>query len=120
MQQTYVPFYCIPSKTIQRGREKRSEHIYFAACHKNKLPVFIGWTGDSGCPTSLDSEGKAHGEIGLVKLGKDTSCSYFKLLKPLHSFDSFGFSKIERLGSKCGVSSMKSGCWFNSYSHRSH
>jgi hypothetical protein len=69
-----------------------------------------------GCPTFLDSEEKAQGEAGSLNLGKDASCSYFNPLKPRQSFESFGFSKIERLGSKSGVPDMASGCWLNSYS----
>jgi len=69
-----------------------------------------------GCPAFLDSEEKVQVEAGSLKLGKDPSCSHFNPLKPRQSFDSFGFSKIERLGSKSGVPNMAPGCWLNSYS----
>jgi hypothetical protein len=68
-----------------------------------------------GCPF-LDSEEITQGEAGSLNLGKDASRSYSKPLKPRQSFESFGFSKIERLGSKPGVSNMASGCRLNSYS----
>jgi len=62
------------------------------------------------CPVFLDSEEKVQVEAGPLKLGKDASCSHFNPSKPRQSFESCGFSKIERLGSKSGVPNMAPGC----------